>query len=324
MKMNGIKFGTTFTRAVQDSKRAENKRTVYEQLSSNCINIDLLNMDFTRTRPYVSCCIEKEHRPAVVEIVETVTHDVNTLSVYPHRSSLNALGYLVRLMSEKSLLFYDFVTSGSLLTFVVDHQDQGEICGYIARHLDLPDSCTPFRQELDPKDKALLKEIWPETAATYVEKKIKTYGINTRTGLDLYTIQAGHENLAPAAAIIQELEEEDARFYFSSAHTRPDGLVIWHIAADKNARTLKDRLLSTPETRRLIDLKITDEIALISFQGPHFGDRYGIADQAMSALESASVAPLLAGFTGSCIYMALPENRINQACSALENVFETP
>jgi hypothetical protein len=65
-------------------------------------------------------------------------------------------------------------------------------------------------------------------------------------------------------------------------------------------------------------------VDLISFHGPHFGDRFGIFNTAMACLNKASLPVLLAGCTGASIFMALPETLGQKTLPALAEGFESP
>ena len=63
---------------------------------------------------------------------------------------------------------------------------------------------------------------------------------------------------------------------------------------------------------------------MISFQGPHFGDRYGIADTAFKALARQGVPILITVCSGAALYIVLPENKLHEARPLLAEAFEVP
>ncbi len=52
-----------------------------------------------------------------------------------------------------------------------------------------------------------------------------------------------------------------------------------------------------------ITCQIDQAVELVSFQGPHFGDRYGIADAALNALAVQGVPLLALACTGASVYL---------------------
>ena len=64
---------------------------------------------------------------------------------------------------------------------------------------------------------------------------------------------------------------------------------------------------------------------MVFFQGPHFGDRYGILDAAVRGLAARRVKMTAAACSGACIYIVLPEGKSEGAAvAALSEVFEIP
>jgi aspartokinase len=68
----------------------------------------------------------------------------------------------------------------------------------------------------------------------------------------------------------------------------------------------------------------SQEVSLISLQGPHFGDRWGIAEQALTALEEAGVEPrLLLGATHTLQVLVDPA-AAPRALQGLRGRFSSP
>jgi aspartokinase len=63
---------------------------------------------------------------------------------------------------------------------------------------------------------------------------------------------------------------------------------------------------------------------LVFFQGPHFGDRYGIFHAAAKALSDRGLTMLACTCSGSCIYIVLPNGKSGEAVQALADAFEIP
>ena len=58
--------------------------------------------------------------------------------------------------------------------------------------------------------------------------------------------------------------------------------------------------------------------------GPHFGDRYGLVSQVLSALDHAEVELLALGCTVASINGVVRSGQIGDAIRALEKFFEVP
>jgi hypothetical protein len=71
-------------------------------------------------------------------------------------------------------------------------------------------------------------------------------------------------------------------------------------------------------------LQITAPVELIFFQGPHFGDRFGIADFTYKALKEKSDVLLAAIFACHSIYLILPEGLADETRNCLSAAFRIP
>jgi len=65
-------------------------------------------------------------------------------------------------------------------------------------------------------------------------------------------------------------------------------------------------------------------VELIYFQGPHFGDRFGIADFTYRALKDDADDLLGAVFSCASIYLVLPEGAAGRAKERLTAAFHVP
>lgn len=71
-------------------------------------------------------------------------------------------------------------------------------------------------------------------------------------------------------------------------------------------------------------MQTTSPVELVYFHGPHFGDRYGIADMALGTLRRKGLPILAAGCTGASVYIVVPEQRSAEIKQILSDVFDTP
>jgi hypothetical protein len=302
---------------------------LYRLLAEEQINITFLTLFFADDAPRIHCCIspEKQAKVDVFSLCEgsgiTCRPRIGTVSVYPHQFSFSALGYLLHVFAKEHFYFHQMASSGAMLTFVVDYADQEKIAAGLERHLDLPATRTPLRQEIDTDEILALYKKRPETSAEYVESKVRTYGINLNPGLTLCAMVISGDALADWGARIQTLEESGLRFSFVSADRMSDGRIqlyfLYGVATDG-----ADIDLSVFSEIPGGQVSVQPDMCLISLQGPHFGDRYGIADQAFSVLAGRSVSVLLAACVGAMIYIVVSNNEMQQAKTLVSNVFETP
>jgi len=156
-----------------------------------------------------------------------------------------------------------------------------------------------------------------ETIAIYWEPVIKTYGIIERTGLSLVSLALDSTRSDPA--IIDYLDaartRDNVKIVFASGAT-DEGLRV-NILLDGEAALPGDG--DSPP-----GLRVDAPVELVYFQGPHFGDRYGIAQAALDALADANIALRSMVCAGASVYLVVPEGQAGAAGKALTKAFAVP
>ena len=164
-----------------------------------------------------------------------------------------------------------------------------------------------------------------ETIAVYWEPKPKTYGFRDVADLSLLSIAVKPEKMAQWGRWFLELADLDIDFHLILAKYSNHQELRLYILLKK---IWADEMLSYIGKR--IDLesgknfKLTSPVELISFQGPHFGDRYGIADSAFKALDGQGIPMLIAACSGAAVYIVLPEKKLHEARALLAETFRIP
>jgi aspartokinase len=164
-----------------------------------------------------------------------------------------------------------------------------------------------------------------ETIAVYWEPKPKTYGFKEVFDLSLMTIEIKPEKVIQWGLWLMELADLNIGFYLILAKYSIDRELRLYILLEK---LWADSVLSYIGKKiNLASEKVyclRSPVELISFQGPHFADRYGIADSAFKALDNKKIPILIAACSGAAVYIVLPENKLNEARPLLTEAFEVP
>lgn len=320
MRMNGLRLSNPLVYVRQSlAGRVRDPQThLYRWLAEEEINIEFLNLTLSGEVPHIAGCVDADSADRVSAILNPCTGDTGIessrnfgmLSIYPHKYSLDILGRVLEIFGRANHRFFQMASSGSTLTFVVDFRDQEKIATSLVREIDLPETHTPFRQVMDPEDTYQSLNKSPETSATYTESRIRTYGILEKPGLFMYHMKTDQAGLAAAGKKIRGLADAGIKFCFVSAATGPG-----------------DRVFITIFTDKTEGCKSTDALPghdIIHFQGPHFGDRHGIADRAFSALLQNEIMIVSAGCVGASIYIAVDAKTGVKAKNILGASFDDP
>ena len=164
-----------------------------------------------------------------------------------------------------------------------------------------------------------------ETIAVYWEPKISIYGFCEKTGLSLCRIRIPSDRVAAWGNWIEKNAETAGGFVLTTAHMTDSETLELSLLYDGGKEEAFHQAMET-KVRREPEAAFSIEapVELLYFQGPHFGDRYGIADAAFGALAKENVEVLSGVCTGASIYIVLPEGQILRATGILSRHFAVP
>ena len=338
IRINGIRLSTEMiqVRQYSPSEDCGYREPIYQSFAGDKINIACLGLDNRVSGTLISCCIDKKTDQKFVkkylnqDNVKSVEYEkfsrVCSISVYPHHSSLNTFGFLLQLLGQKKIRFQHLVSSNAMISFVVEMSDQKRVLDLFEKEFDLPPTHTPFQPDFHDQTCEFVKKRYYETRATYIEQKIKTYGIGLDPCLDLLEISCTQDQLETSGSLIRNLEKDGKKFHFISAMTSTGDENTCHLFCLTTALSSKERQSFSSKCKGDQGLDNCRFVSadLIRFHGPHFGDRFGIFNTAMTCFQLESIPILLAGCTGASICMVLPASRGEKAISALTEGFDTP
>ena len=312
-KINGIRLNKNYIQVTQEDIDRQDQSCVplYQALESNRINMVFMTLNTMGSKFFVSGTIASKHFGQMVhqDGYWDYHQNVSTISIYPHHYRLRLLGFLLSLLGRQKLSFRHMVSSNAMLTFVVDQQNCDAFVDMLSANFDLPESHVPFEQEENDELTQFLRKKYPETRATYVEKRIKTYGITLVSGLNISSYLFSFDQLAKFGQKIRSGEDKEDKFFHTSAHMKSREQIHLFLLTQKRLCVAADQ---------------TCRAELLSFQGPHFGDRHSIISRALNCLSQNKVPVLQTDCTGAHVGIILPEGKGKEAKKALMDVFEIP
>lgn len=164
-----------------------------------------------------------------------------------------------------------------------------------------------------------------ETVAVYWEDRIKTYGFSETAGLSFLQWEASPEELSGLGAGLEGLEAPGTGMVLvlgqaSGGRAVAFGLLVEQHREGEMLRCLREVLSEASRA----SVTGRSPAGLIHFYGPHFGDRYGIADAGLRTLHERDVPIIAIACSASSVYLVLPEERMASAKEALAEVFVRP
>jgi hypothetical protein len=164
-----------------------------------------------------------------------------------------------------------------------------------------------------------------ETIAVYWETKPKTYGFKEIIDLSLLDIEIRPGEMAQWGLWLMELADLGTGFHLILAkYSTPQNLRLYILLEKLWAYSVLSYIGKKINFDSEKDFHLTHQLGLIFFQGPHFGDRYGIADTAFKALDGQGVPVLITVCSGAAVYIVLPEKKMQEARPLLLAAFQVP
>lgn len=310
--INGIRLGPGMVWIGQFSPNTLPLFSVCQALSLQRINMVCAGVHRQKTHYYFSGCMESRYREVVARFPAddsdiTPPEFVTQVTVYPHRNRFQMPGILMEILESAGVPFHHLVSSPAVVSVIIDACFQARVITLLENTFDLPCSHTPYIQEIDQDISALLKK-YPETRSTYEEEKIKTYGIQLIQKKHLLYMHGVLDQLNQTMQTWMPPISSEEKFYLVSVVQ-----VSGHIY---DACFVVEPDSSKDENGMSVDL--------ITFHGPHFGDRYRILQTALNCLDEDRIPFFVAACAGASISLIVPSGTGIAAQTALEKGFEAP
>lgn len=221
-------------------------------------------------------------------------------------------------------------TSISAVFINTDYKMLDLAAAEIQSHFELPINHAPFRDEVvinteSDSDSNLYTFKPIETKAAYWESTIQIYNINIVSSLTLININLSLEKKDSLQKHLANYTQSEDTFILFGAQRTQEHSLQFNIIVDATAAP---RLI---EEAKLVANKSGDEcvsthdnVEIITFFGPHFQDRYGIALTAFKVLEAKGFTLLAAGCSGTSIYLVVPQGTAEPMRKCLSRYFIVP
>lgn len=160
-----------------------------------------------------------------------------------------------------------------------------------------------------------------ETIAVYKEARVKVYGITEKDTLALVTLSFPANQMEQWGQRIGLLEEQIKRFELVTYHAADKEKTELHLLFDQIPyEPLNDRLENWVKSDQQSTFQFRQPVDILYLHGPHFQDRFGIADIAFNALKQNDIEILVSGCAGTSMYLV---TAANQGATTLKLLTET-
>lgn len=160
--------------------------------------------------------------------------------------------------------------------------------------------------------------------ASYQEKRPKVYGLDWAAKQSLLRIPIKKDNLRATGEIFKRISQLGFRLTFlvTSPSKENNAANLLFCVPRSDISGCAEILKQFPGDKSMGFE--ASAVASFSMNGPHFGDRYGIANDLITALAAAHVELLGLSCSIASISGVVPADQIHSALTAIQGCFEVP
>ena len=249
-------------------------------------------------------------------------HNQTILSVFPHRQAPEIAGTLFNVLNRQKLTPGTFASSPSAISLALG---EDSLDGF-TEALFGPFSFGPYRTPADWKLAQEGKEqLFKEVVASYHEKRPKVYCLEWHGDQTLFRVKLKDGGLGCLGALFEAWGRLSVTLTFLLLSPIRTG-------AEETTEVLLC-LKSQPglDFEKMISEAIPDlawihsePVAVFSVNGPHFGDRHGIASALFRSLEQAEAHFVGLACSVASITGVIPVDRMEAATEAIQHCFDVP
>jgi aspartokinase len=244
--------------------------------------------------------------------------DVSIPSVFPHHRRPLITGALFGLMGREGMHLLGIASSPSALSVVVPSNETKALIDGLFEVFHLPDHGSPLEWHAAYTGK---EDLFKDVVGSYEEEVIKVYAIQEEPGLSFWTVRLDRRSMERMAGALTRMDELQMEVPFLIAHSGQDGdLILSFCIADSSGEGLRE-VIGTHLPKGAC---WSEEAAGVFLHGPHFGDRYGIADAFAGCLQEAGIKPLALSCAVHSISAVFNSRDLRPAVLAISTRFHVP
>ena len=159
--------------------------------------------------------------------------------------------------------------------------------------------------------------------ASYQEKKPKVYGLEIREGLEFIHIRLNSGGIGQIGTSLRKLSQLGSNLTFISKNPcRLQGTEELFICLPPSSDRPNAEVMARMAPQAVIDTIFP--VSTFSMNGPHFGDRYGIAGELLRAIKEGGIDLLALNCSIASIIGVVPLDQTQSAIQAIQGCFEVP
>jgi hypothetical protein len=242
------------------------------------------------------------------------------LSVFPHRKDPEIPGVLMQVLWNKGIEPYGLANSSSAFSVVLKEELVERASEALFEPFRFSSHRTPADWKLAREGK---EDLYREVVASYQEEKPKVYGLEVQETEEMLRIRFEGCRIGAIGCAIRWPSRYGLRLSYLAAgpwEEGSDGALALCIPSREG------QCFFEPEQSPGggIEVERMGPVAVFTMNGPHFGDRYGIASGLLTALELDGVELLGLSCTVASVSGVVPSSQLPSCIAAVKGRFQVP
>jgi hypothetical protein len=292
------------------------------------INMPYVTIAFRGRERLVTLAVERTHEGAVRAMLGKAAfgavtwscHSCAVLSLFPHQSNPGIPAALFASFRRAGMSVLGLANSPSALSILVREEQLDTVARVLFDAFTFRGCATPDEWKAAQEGKETL---YKEVVASYQEKRPKVYGVTCIRNQQYVAAPLDDESLSAAIPVMEEAAKRRLRLsLIASLPLRPDGLRLLTYCLPGATPGESFDLLPTPLPEST--LAPAEPFSVFTMNGPHFGDRYGIAGELLAAIDQSGISLTALNCTVASITGAVPQRDLAVALEAIQACFEVP
>lgn len=242
------------------------------------------------------------------------------LSIFPHRKNPEITRALFEAFDREGVSADAMASSPSAISVVIDQDLLSKASSALFGPFTFSAYRTPADWKLAQKGK---EQLYKEVVASYQEKRPKVYGLEYQDQQALLQVKLDKGQVAALGTVFGRLARPglSLTFLVASPCKATDQEQVSFCLSLSEEDLCQETLR---EAAPLAALASISPASTFSMNGPHFGDRYGIVSELLTAFEAGHVALLGLSCTIASITGVVPSAQMTSAIEAIQGRFDIP
>ena len=242
------------------------------------------------------------------------------LSIFPHKSDPEVTASLFQVFGGQNLIPDALANSTSAVSVVLNKKNLENVTTALFDPFSFSAYRTPSDWKLAQKGK---EQLYKEVVASYQEKKPKVYALTWQGSQEMVRLKVDEDTFGLVERLFKSLSNMELHlsFLMTTPSENENETTLFLCLPQSKKSQYQDMLEALPSG---IIVSKESPVAHFSMNGPHFGDRYGIASELLASLQSAKIDILAMSCSIASISAVVHESQIQEGVKAIEGCFDVP